>query len=60
MVSESATTLGEMAGEVGYALRLPRELKAELERLAKENRRSLNSEIVHRLEQSVRVDQRKR
>jgi Arc-like DNA binding dprotein len=41
-----------MAGEKGYALRLPPELKAWLEEQARANRRSLNSEIVFRLEQS--------
>jgi len=57
MVSESSTTLQDMAGEVPYALRLPKELKAELERLSKLSRRSLNSEIIYRLEQSVQAKQ---
>jgi hypothetical protein len=35
-------------------------LKAELERLAKQNRRSLNSEIVWRLEQSVATEREAR
>jgi predicted DNA-binding protein len=59
-MNSGSVTLDDMVGEVGYALRLPRELKAELERLAKESHRSLNSEIVFRLEQSVRVEPRKR
>lgn len=53
MIDTSPGTLADMVGEAGYALRLPKDLKAELERLAKQNRRSLNSEIVWRLEQSV-------
>ena len=35
-----------MVGEVGYALRLPKDLKATLERLAKREDRSLNAQIV--------------
>jgi predicted HicB family RNase H-like nuclease len=58
MTDVSAATLGDMVGEAGYALRLPKELKAELERLAKANRRSLNSEIVWRLEKSVAQEER--
>lgn len=50
------STLPDMVGEVGYALRIPKELKAELERLAKINRRSLNGEIIWRLEQSVAAE----
>lgn len=50
MNPRSAATLIDMAGEVGYALRLPPELKARLEELARQDRRSLNSEIVHLLE----------
>lgn len=42
-----------MTKEKGYALRLPPDLKDKLERLAKINRRSLNGEIIWRLEQSV-------
>jgi hypothetical protein len=38
--------------ERAYPLRLPPELKTWLEAQAKANRRSLNSEIVYRLEQS--------
>jgi hypothetical protein len=41
-----------VVGEVGYPLRLPPELKAWLEAQAKANRRSLNGEIIYRLEQS--------
>lgn len=56
MAIGSTATLPDMVGEVGYALRIPKELKTELERLAKTNHRSLNSEIVHRLEQSVQAE----
>jgi hypothetical protein len=45
--------LNPIVATAGYPLRIRRTLKAELERLAKLNRRSLNSEIVWRLEQSV-------
>lgn len=38
-----------------YGLRMPRELKDALEASAHENGRSLNSEIVARLEATVRV-----
>lgn len=34
-------------------IRIPEELKAQLDKFAKENRRSLTAEIVARLEQSV-------
>lgn len=47
-----SSTLPAVTGEVGYALRLPPDLKVWLEQQAKANRRSLNSEIVYRLEQS--------
>jgi predicted HicB family RNase H-like nuclease len=36
-----------------YALRLPREVKRQLEAAAIRNDRSLNSEIVQRLKQSL-------
>jgi hypothetical protein len=49
----STSTLAEMVGEVGYALRLPRDLKAELERWARQDRRSLNAQIVFLLEAAV-------
>jgi len=49
-----------MAGEVGYALRIPPELKAWLEERAKANRRSLNSEIVFRLQQSRQAEERRK
>lgn len=41
---------------VGFPLRLPVELRAHLERAARESHRSLNGEIVFRLEQSVRAE----
>jgi hypothetical protein len=37
-----------------FGLRLPPELKEELERLAEQNRRSLNAELIVRLEESVK------
>jgi hypothetical protein len=42
-----------MAGEMGYALRLPRDLKADLERWARQERRSLNAQIVFLLESAA-------
>ena len=54
------STLPAVTGEVGYALRLPPELKAWLEAQAKVNRRSLNSEIVFRLEQSRESEERRK
>ena len=53
-------TVPDVVGEVGYALRMPPELKAWLEVRAKENRRSLNSEIVFRLEQSREAEERRK
>lgn len=38
---------------VGYPLRLPKKLKKRLEKEARENKRSLNQEIVHRLDVPV-------
>jgi len=40
-----------------YQLRLPPELKAALEDVARKNERSLNSEITHRLEKSLEADE---
>ena len=37
-----------------FGLRMPPEVKEELEKLAEQNRRSLNAEIVVRLEESIR------
>lgn len=42
-----------MAGEVPYALRLPKDLKSDLERLAKREHRSLNGEIVAICEEAI-------
>ena len=36
-----------------FGLRMPPEVKEELEKLAEQNRRSLNAEIVVRLEESI-------
>lgn len=44
---------------VPYNLRLPAKLKTKLEKRAKEEKRSLNSQIVHLLE-SMQNDQAKR
>jgi hypothetical protein len=41
-----------------FGVRMPPEVKAELEKLAEQNRRSLNAEIVVRLEQSIRQEGR--
>jgi len=43
-----------MAVEVRITLRLPRELHADLSRVIEENKRSLNTEIVTRLEATFR------
>lgn len=37
-----------------FGLRMPPDVKAEIEKLAEQNRRSLNAEIVVRLEESIR------
>jgi hypothetical protein len=39
---------------VGFPLRLPVELREQLERAARESHRSINGEIVFRLERSLR------
>jgi hypothetical protein len=59
MNSVSPTTLGDVAGEVGYALRLPPPLKAKLERWAKAQRRSLNGQIVAALEVAVALAEKR-
>ena len=47
-------TLAAMTKQVApFGLRMPPEVKEELEKLAEQNRRSLNAEIVVRLEQSI-------
>lgn len=43
--------------DVQVNFRMPAELKAELERAAKENRRSVTAELVARLEASFGSDQ---
>ncbi len=40
-------------------LRLPARLREELRRAARESRRSVTAEVVHRLEQTVRADERR-
>lgn len=57
MTTVPLDTIALVVGEKPYVLRLPKELKAELERLARQNRRSLNSEILIRLEQSVKAEE---
>lgn len=42
-----------------FGLRMPPEVKEELEKLAEQNRRSLNAEIVVRLEESIRREKDK-
>jgi predicted HicB family RNase H-like nuclease len=42
-----------MALLAAFNLRLPRDLRETLERLARENQRSLNAEIIYRLRQAV-------
>lgn len=60
MTATLAARLPGVVGEVAYALRLPPELKATLEAWAREERRSLNAQIVHLLEQAVREQRRER
>ena len=42
-----------------FGLRMPAEVKEELEKLAEQNRRSLNAEIVVRLEESIKREKEK-
>jgi len=44
---------------VSILLRLPARLREELRRAARESRRSVTAETVHRLEQTFRVDARR-
>ena len=55
MRTTSAAILMPMPGEVGYALRLPPELKAKLEEWARDERRSLNAQIVYLLDLAVKA-----
>lgn len=41
-----------------FGLRLPADLRAELEAAAKRNERSLNSELIFRLRESLRLERR--
>jgi hypothetical protein len=43
---------------VNFPLRLPAELRTKLERAARESHRSINGEIVFRLERSIREESR--
>ena len=42
-----------------FGLRMPPEVKEELEKLAEQNRRSLNAEIIVRLEESIKRERDK-
>lgn len=42
-----------------FGLRMPPEVKEELEKMAEQNRRSLNAEIVVRLEESIKREKDK-
>ncbi len=44
---------------VSMLLRLPARLREDLRRGARESRRSLTAEVVHRLEQSIKADARR-
>jgi hypothetical protein len=44
-LSDQLGRAGAVLGKVGCALRLPRDLKADLERWARQDRRSLNAQI---------------
>jgi hypothetical protein len=61
MSSVSADTIGSVVGEKPFVLRLPEDLKATLERLAKREDRSLNAQIVRVLrEWAEREEKRSR
>jgi hypothetical protein len=45
-------------GRVSFPLRLPADLRMKLERVARESHRSINGEIVFRLERSIREEKR--
>lgn len=44
-------------GSPAVMVRLPQDLKTWLQRIAIRNRRSLNSEVLHRLEQSRKAEE---
>ena len=44
---------------VSVLLRMPARLRDDLRQVARENRRSLTAELVHRLEESRRIDRRR-
>ena len=44
---------------VSVLIRMPARLRDDLRRVARENRRSLTAELVHRLEDSRRIDRRR-
>ncbi|WP_319497517.1 Arc family DNA-binding protein [uncultured Cohaesibacter sp.] len=39
-----------------YVVRFPDDMRTEIKRVAKENGRSMNSEIIFRLKQSLKAD----
>lgn len=45
--------MSEKQQQTSYPLRMPSELREQLEQLATQSKRSLNAEIVARLEESV-------
>ncbi len=45
-------------GRVNFPLRLPADLRRQLERAAHESHRSVNAEIVFRLERSLREEEK--
>jgi hypothetical protein len=59
MNSVSPPTIGDVVGEVGFALRLSPKLKAKIERWARAQHRSTNSQMVAALEVAVAQAERR-
>lgn len=55
----SPSTIDDVAGEVGYALRLPPRLRGKLKRWAKTQNRSVNGQIVAVLTAAVAQAERR-